>query len=286
MPPHRAWLAVALLSCASGCAERLVRFKLARLTELTVFRMEREALSASVRCEVENPNPVGATLKELRFTTRMQGRVVGTGQVGQPLEVRGRRPFELRAPIRVRYVDLPSELPALVSTGSVPLEVEVHLVAETRLGRYPMRLTWQGRLPVARSVRVGVGGELADGAFRLRAVEVARVDLGGMELAVRLQATNPFPFPVGVRRVDYALFVGETFFGEGRSAGRLTLPARAGRELSLPLTATHMGALDGASALLRGASRLRVRGTVWIDPLAGVSAIPFDVTTELRAVLR
>ena len=62
-------LLLALLE--GGCAERFLDFRVQRLLGLRVTKIEATGFEMQVRCELLNPNPLGASLEDVLFRVRL-----------------------------------------------------------------------------------------------------------------------------------------------------------------------------------------------------------------------
>jgi LEA14-like dessication related protein len=278
--PLRLGLHLLLLLPASGCVERLLDFHVRRLVGVRVTGIDGTGFDLRVRCELENPNQLGARLTRIRFRSYVGRHLLGEGLLQGSVTVRPKSRFTLEVPVRVAYRRLPADLPARVAGGTVLLRTEAVFTAVTKVGSYPMKLTATGRTAIAQALKVAIQGPFSGPAFRITEVRFSGVKLRRSVLALSFQARNLFAFPVRIRRGTYRVYVNDTFFAEGKLTGPLTLAPRSSVTHTVELRPTH-GAMGSAMmAMLGGEPQFRLKGTLWIDPIGGVSKLPLDVEAD------
>ena len=272
---------VPLMAMGGGCLERLVDFRVRRLLGVEVKSIDGEGFSMTVRSQVENPNPVGATLANIRFHAWMGPHKVGAGQLRGPLQVAPRSRFILETPVRILYQDLPPDLPARVAGGSLLLRIAARLTARSSLGTFPLHLKGgEERVQVAQALQVAVRGPFSGDGVRVTGIRVAGLGLSGARLKVRLSVRNPFAFPLRIRRARCAIAINGDPFGQGILEAPLRLPPRSRRDVEVDVVASHGSMGKSIAALLRGDPRFRVKGDLWIDPLGGISRLPIDIQAD------
>jgi LEA14-like dessication related protein len=277
--PRPAVLALlALLS--AGCVERFVDFRVRELSGVRVTSIDARGFDLRVRCELENPNALGAEVSGVRFRTWTGEHELGNGALSQPFSVAARSRFSLEVPVRVTYESLPADLPARAAGGAIQLRTEASLRARTSLGSYNMRLSSEGRTRIAEVLRVAVQGPFAGDGVRVDSIALAGLELRRVRLRARLTARNRFAFPIQIRRGTFQIAVNGAPFGKTSLDRPLTLRPRATVSLEMLVLATH-GAVGGAIAAMFGAEpHFRVRGELEIDPIGGVQRIPIDVQAD------
>jgi len=264
----------------AGCAERFLDFQVRRLTALKVVRIDGAGFDLQVRCELENPNPLGAELGAISFETWAGDHRLGRGTLPGPIQVAARSRFTLEVPVRVAYAELPADLPARVAGGSLALQTEASFSARTPVGSYAMRLRSSGQTQVAEALQVAVQGSFRGEALRVERISLAGLELRRIRLKVRLRARNLFAFPLRVQRGEVDLAIGGTPFGKSKLEQPLALPAHGEATTEVAIAATHGTVGTVITSMLGQQPRFRVRGTLWIDPVGGVSQIPIDVEAD------
>jgi LEA14-like dessication related protein len=274
----RTLLLLALL--CTGCVERFVDFRVRELSGVRVTNIDGRGFDLRVRCELENPNALGAEVSRVRFRTWTGEHELGNGELSERFSVTARSRFSLEVPVRVTYEALPADLPARAAGGTIQLRTEADLRARTSLGSYNMRLTSEGRTQIAEALRVAVQGPFAGDSVRVDSIALAGLELRRVRLRARLTARNRFSFPIQIRRGTFSVAVNGAPFGKTSLDRPLALGPRATATLEMIVLATH-GAVGGAIAAMFGAQpRFRVQGELEIDPIGGVQRIPIDVQAD------
>jgi LEA14-like dessication related protein len=263
-----------------GCVERFLDFRVRQLAGVHVVGIDGTGFNLRVKCEIENPNALGAQLSGVQFRTSLGSHLLGSGQLRETLEVAARSRFMLEVPVRVAYADLPSDLPSRAASGELELHTEASFSAKTPVGTYAMRLVSQGRTRIAEALQVAVQGPFQGDAVRVESVSLAGLQLRRTRLRVRLAAHNLFAFPIRIQRGTFTVHINDTRFGTSSLAGPLLLPPRSRVSTEMEIAATHGTVATVVASMLGREPQFRVQGTLWIDPIGGVSRIPLDVRAD------
>jgi LEA14-like dessication related protein len=279
---------VALVAAAIGAAcipARFVRFEAREVRALKVTSVREEGVDAVLTAEVENPNPLAARIHYLRYRIFVGGQLIGQGERGGDFAIAAKGRAVVDLPVRVRFTDLPADLPALLSTPEVAYRAEVAVDATSRLGKHHFDLDRRGKVRVADAMKLTLAGDFALKVVQPRGVRLRPVP-GAMVVVADVEVRNIFPFPLEVRRVDYAVSLGGAHLADGRHDAPIALAPRAtGRvdmELRVPLAAVP----DVLRAVSRGGVEVRVRGKAIIRPIAGIAEVPFDVRLDPATMKR
>ncbi len=283
MNPRSNLLFLALLPSLLGgcsCFSKWVDFKVHRLLGARVDSIDDTGFTMQVRTEVENPNSMGATLTDVRFRAYMGQQLVGKGQVPGPVKAPARRRFVMESPVRIAYADLPADLPARAAGGALELRVTTDVTAKTSVGTFPLKLESTGKVKVDEALTVAIKGPFRGGSMKVESITLAKIGVLGSRMIVRLQAHNAFAFPVRVRKASFTIEVNSVRFGTGDMERAVRLPPRSKATVEVAVSATHGSVGKTLMVLLTQDPTFRIFGTLWIDPIAGVSELPVDVTTD------
>jgi LEA14-like dessication related protein len=273
-------LCLLLVLGTGGCVERFIDFRVHELVGVRVTRIDGTGFDLRVRCQLENPNRVGARLSGIRFRSWTGSHELGTGQLNDTLEVPARSRFQLEVPVRIAYEALPSDFPQRVVGGSLALRTEASFNAKTTLGSYDMRVVADGRTRISEALSVAVQGPFSGDAVRVDAISLAGVELRRVRLRLRLTARNRFTFPVQVRRGTFAVAINGSPFGKSTLGRPLQLPPRGAQTLEMEISASH-GTVGAAIAAMMGSEpRFHVTGQLDIEPIGGVTRVPIDVQAD------
>jgi LEA14-like dessication related protein len=277
-------LVIALASAA--CAPRWVDFEVRRVRGVHVTAVDDDGMDVIVTSDIANPNRVGATLHNIEFRAATGPHALGRGALPGPVTANARSEFSLKAPMRIRYADLPADLPARVATGRLPLTVHTSLAATTALGTFAMNLAWTGETEIARLLEVALTGSFRSRAVRVQSIRLAGVGLFRMSLVVRVVMYNAFPFAVHIRGGALDLYVAGQYFGNTRITAPILLAPGHTETREFVISAAHLSAWRTLRATLDSSPRFRARGTLHIDPIAGVAQIPVDIRMDSSVFAR
>jgi LEA14-like dessication related protein len=278
---NRALLALAIAALVPGCFKHWVDFEVQRISAMRVQGIDARGFDVTVRAVIVNPNRVGATIRNIRFQALTGAHTVGKGFVAGPITIAANSQFELEAPVRIVYVDLPADLPARVQGGVLPLTIRASLDAATSIGTFHMDLEESGRVEIARALEVAVSGRFRGDALVVKRIAMASVDTHSLGLHVQVELRNAFAFPVRIHQGQVALWVNEQHFGKTAFTENIELPPRQAIARTFAIAASHRDVWATVKALLEGEPVFRARGTLWIEPIAGVAEVPFDVTADM-----
>jgi LEA14-like dessication related protein len=278
---NRAFLALAIVALAPGCFKHWVDFEVQRISAMRVQGIDARGFDVRVRAVIANPNRVGATIRNIRFQALTGAHPVGQGFVAGPITIAANSQFELEAPVRIVYADLPADLPARVQDGALPLTIRASLDAATKLGTFHMDLEESGRVEIARALEVAVSGRFHGDALVVKRISMALVDTQSLGLNVQVELRNAFAFPVRIRQGQVALWVNDQHFGKTAFTEVIELPPRQAIARTFAIAASHKDVWATVKALLEAEPVFRARGTLWIEPIAGVAEVPFDVTADM-----
>jgi LEA14-like dessication related protein len=274
-------MAAALVALAPGCFKHWVDFEVRRISAMHVHEIDARGFDVTVRSVIVNPNRVGATIRNIRFHALSGDHLVGQGHLAGPITVAANGQLEVEAPVRIAYADLPADLPARVQDGALPLTIRASLDAVTSIGTFHMDLEESGRVEIARALEVAVSGRFGGDALVVRRIALASVDTRSLGLQVQVELRNAFAFPVRIRQGQVALWVNDQHFGKTAFNDMIEIPPRQSITRTFDIAAAHKDVWATLQALLDSEPLFRARGTLWIEPIAGVSELPFDVTADM-----
>jgi LEA14-like dessication related protein len=284
----RAAIVALLAACvaASGCIPaRFVRFEAREVRALKVTAVREEGVDAVLTAEVENPNPLAARIHHLRYRIFVGERLIAAGERGGDFAIAAKGRAVVDLPVRVRFADLPADLPALLSTPVVAYRAEVAVDATSRLGKHHFDLDRRGKVRVADAMKLTLAGDFALQVVRPRGVRF-RPAPGAMIVVAEVEVRNIFPFPLEVRRVEYAVSLGGAHLADGRHDAPIALAPRASGRVEMELRVPLAAVPDVLVAISRGGVAARVRGKAHIRPIGGIAEVPFDVRLDPTVLKR
>lgn len=279
---HQVLLAALLPMLLGGCScwSKWVDFKVHRLLSARVDSIDKTGFTMKVRTEVENPNAMSASLTRIRFRTYMGQNMVGKGEVPGPVKAPARQRFILESPVRIAYADLPADLPARTAGGKFELRIATTFTAKTPVGTFPLKLESSGQVRTDESLQVAIKGPFRGGSMKVESIALSEFGFFGSRMIIRLEARNAFAFPVRCRRASFSIAVNGVHFGTGTLEQPVRLAPRSPATVEVEVAASHGSLGQTLLVLLTQDPTFRVTGTLWIDPIAGVSELPVDLTTD------
>lgn len=263
-----------------GCIEKWADFEVRSISEFQITGVDNAGVDAVVLCELVNPNPVDARIRDIQFVARSGNERLGIGRLAGPVVAKSKQPFTLKVPVRIVFADLPSDFPRRVAKARLPLTVEATFKAETPLGIYHLRLRSRGRTVGLEHLRIAMAGKFRSDALWVEKIRLGKATIKGVRLSVALGAKNALPFAVKVNRATVSLDINGSPFGKTTLAEPVHLRSAERTQLTVEVVATHGAVGRALGAMLGSDPRFRIRGTLWIDPIAGISKIPFDLEAD------
>jgi apolipoprotein N-acyltransferase len=268
--------ALALLALTACVPTRLVRFEAREIRALAVQRVTDDAIDVTLTAVVANPNPLAARVHRLRYRIYVAERLLGHGERGDTFEVAAHGEAVIDLPIHVRFADIPPELPRLAGGEVTPYRAEVSIDVASRLGEHHFELNRRGIVRTLNTMRLIIAGDFATRLVALRGVRLAPA-LDGVTAFADLEVRNRLPFPLEIRRVEYAVTMRDVLLGEGRHEHLIAVPSHGTARVTMALKVPFSAAVDLARAVSSAGRGVRVRGRATIRPIAGITEIPFDV---------
>ncbi|HTM23399.1 MAG TPA: hypothetical protein VL172_22910 [Kofleriaceae bacterium] len=273
-------LAVALL--AAGCLSHATRISVHSVDRLRVVAIDGSRARVELALAVQTNAPVDSTVTVLASEVALAGGPpIARGGRMAPLRVPAGGVIHMVLPVELALADLPADLPARVARGALAYRATVWVEADSALGRTRHRLEPRGDAPLGDAFAAVFDGVFTDDAAQV--VGVGPLGVVGVELVIGVELELPgrLPFPLQVRAVRYAVALSGAHVGDGESrAPFVVAPARGGRgrfELRVPVLSVP-GAVQ---ALARGARDLDITGTVEIEPIGPIHAVPFRARTRM-----
>lgn len=120
-------------------------------------------------------------------------------------------------------------------------------------------------------------------------IDSPRVDLTGVELTtanfrqqtflLSFEVSNPNPFPLPVRAIEYRVIFDDKKFAGGETQGRFTVPAHGGDSFAISVDLDLLGSAAHLTSLVRGGFKENVsyqlQGSLAVD-IPFVKPIPFS----------
>jgi LEA14-like dessication related protein len=278
-------VALAVALGLAGCIPaRFVRFEAREVRALKVTSVREEGIDAVLTAEVENPNPLAARIHHLRYRIFVGDRLIGCGERGGDFAIAARGRAVVDLPVRVRFADLPSDLPTLLSTPVGAYRAEVAVDATSRLGKHHFDLDRRGTVRVSDAMKLTLEGDFALKVVQPRGLRF-RPAPDGLIVVADVEVRNVFPFPLEVRRVEYAVMLGGAHLADGSHERPISLAGRTTGRVQMELHVPFATVPNVLRAVSKGGGDARVRGRAHLRPIGGIAVVPFDVRVD-QAMLK
>ena len=272
----------------------LVPARVQSINALKLGQMGERTVNVAASISVHNSNRSDTiVLRSVEADVTLAGIHLGNG-TGGAVSIPPGSSADVELMLPVAYSAIGRPLLDALGTGSVPYSADVTATPD---GIMPVvRTTLEGKVAVAKDLPVALVSHIGRDRMQIVRTDVQSLSLDGASLNLAVAVDNPFPVDVRVLAIRYQAAIGGLGVGAGgfRYEGASAQPKGAkpagqvvsgGGRTTLPID--HKAAPPEAAALIGSLGRLippvkvRLRGELQIDPLAGVSKVPFDVDFAL-----
>jgi LEA14-like dessication related protein len=218
--------------------------------------------------KVENPNPVGISVRNVTYDLKINSRNFTKGTLDQGLKLPANGTGVIQLPVTVPYFDLFDSVAELFKRETVAYD----LSGTVGVGPFDIPYRSSGELPIPKLPEI-----------RLKSVDVAALSLTGADLVFTLGLKNVNAFPIDVTELTYDIKLGGKAFAQGLV--RQTAPLQAEVEtpvevalrvsfFDLGRSAYHLLLDPSAGYELTGEMRLK-------NKTSGPSRIPFKLNGQV-----
>jgi LEA14-like dessication related protein len=263
-------LALAAASCAtlqqlaSGAFEKpSVAYKSMSLTDVSL-----SGATVNVVTTVTNPNGVGLSLTDVDYRLSVDGHAVATGKPPGGLEIPAHGTADVTLPATVRFSDLGAALNTVLGKDKARYRADGTLGLNTPIGvvRLPFSHEESFDLPKVPAIALGTP-------------RLTRIGLDRATVELPLTLTNRGSYPLPLDALTAGVRIGGAQVGEVSSRALGVLQPGASQAVTLPLVVPLGGALDAASAILRGGPvPISLEGNLQSGPVP----VPFSLSTTAQ----
>ncbi len=246
--------------------------------ELTDLSFDSAELSATI--EVENPNAFGVTLAGIDYAFAIEDAVPLSGRADKNLAIAPEGTSAAVLPVRVSYSELYRSVAALRDKTEAPYRLELTpLIEVPAIGPVELPLQASGSIPLLRLPQIAFSG-----------IEVSRVGLTGMALAIAFEIENPNPGTIRFEAVPYTLEIGGHHVLSGTLDNREVI---GGSETIQQRVITEVRWIDAGLAVrdiivAGGRVPYRLDGSLTFAtdlPFVGSTTVPFEFSGDSRRPL-
>ncbi len=223
--------------------------------------VDAHGVALAVSGRIDNPNPFAVPVARFTWAFDVLGARVGAGQATSDLVLPAGGAVPVILPVRLRWTDVPGFLGVLATRQELPFTL--HGAAWVRDGRGTLELPWAvgGSAVLPRLPAVALHEAVVRESNLLQTVVELRVDV-----------TNPNPFPLPTGRLAYDLSVSGVPVAQAAKWSLDAVPPNGQATVVVPVRFSTVGAAAGAiSGALRG------RTDVVLSGRAGYGALEIGV---------
>lgn len=260
----RLGLPVLLAAFLGGCAtvQEHVREPEVKLHDVRVAAMSLADATVSFDLDIENPNPLGISMRGLSYRLELEDETLFEGVRDQGVRIGANDSSRVTLPFTFAYSDVFASLGAIRGKDAIGYRFS----GDAQFGPFTIPYATAGTLPVP------VLPELA-----LADVRVDRLTMSGATVSLGLQVTNANRFPIRFNGLDYALELGDASVLRGQSTQRFEVEPEGSGTLRIPVT-LDFARLTGLATQLRRADSLPVAFTGQVRLPAGTkeASLPYS----------
>ncbi|MGM0595018.1 MAG: LEA type 2 family protein [Pseudomonadota bacterium] len=227
-PATLALLGLALTACAT--LQEVVKEPEVTVRAMRVAAVSLSDMQLDFTLGVDNPNPVGLSLKGLSYRLSVDDQSLLAGESKTQMKVAANGSSDVSLPLTLNYRELSGGLKEVMQRETIPYSLQGKL----DFGLFRLPYSKSGTLTLPSLPRI-----------RVEQVEVARLGLSGLDLVLALTLHNDNSFPLRLDGIDYGLSLADTTVARGQSLDALSLePGSSGRfNVGLSLGYGELGSL-------------------------------------------
>ncbi|WP_242392225.1 LEA type 2 family protein [Anaeromyxobacter oryzisoli] len=219
---------------------------------------------------IENPNPRSLQVARFTYAFEVLGARVGAGQVSSDLVLPASGAVPVMVPVRLRWTDVPGFLGVLATQRSLPLTARGTARVRVPGGQLDLPYALDGSVVLPRLPAVA-----------LRGAVVRESNLFQTVVEVRVDVTNPNPFPLPTGQLAYDVSLNGVSVAEASKQSLEAVPPEGTTTIVLPIRFSTVGAAAGAlSGAMRGKTEVALTGR------AGYGALEMVLDTHAELVSR
>lgn len=234
--------AMALLLSACATLQEVVKEPKVSVQDVRVKAVSLSDMQLDFDLGVENPNPVGISLKGFTYQLDVEEQSLLSGERKQRIKVGANKQSTVTLPLKLVYQEMAGGLKTLVERDAIHYSLN---------GKLDFGLF---RLPYSKSGRLKLPS-LPD--IRIERVELDRLSLSGINILLSLMIENDNDFPLLLDGIDYGLKLDDTTVARGKSLGSLVLEPGQSDRLDIGLSLGY-GELGNMIEMLRNQSSIPV----------------------------
>ena len=256
---------LAAITALNGCAtlEQIIQKPTVTFSSMHLTNADLVQSTAVFNFNIKNPNPINIRASRITYDLKLNGRNFVKGQLAQGLTLTAGSTSALQIPITLAYLDFFESISQLWRTKST----DYNLTGGFTVGPFVIPYQAHGTFDLPKMPKIS-----------LEAIEIRKFSLLGATLNGRIKMENPNAFDLLFKRMDYALSLGDTSFGQASALPRGPIGKNSNSVINFAFDVSFVQLGHSAYQLLQGAKANYSLdgGLIFDQPDRGERKVPFN----------
>jgi LEA14-like dessication related protein len=241
----RLWVGSVVLLFLAGCAQiqdsGLIKSPTVAIADVSLGELNFEQATLNIALEVDNPNPLGASVLGYEYSLKSDGKTLFSGEESrrQALEAKGTSSISL--PISLKYADLGGILGSISGRDSISYEFQSNFRVGVAGLSSVIPVTDKGEIPLLRPPNL-----------RFIGVTKKKLSLKGAELVAQVELENPNSIDFGLGDFQYDFSVNDLQWAKGSLNSPASLKSGSKALLSFPVSLNFLSAGSALYQIIQG----------------------------------
>lgn len=264
-----AWCVLAGLG-GCGTLERIinrVEKPTVRLAGGSLSSLSLDGATVQLEVDITNPYTVPLPIAAVDLGLSSRANTIVTGRLEEPATIEPKETARITVPVGVTFAELLRALSDVRPGEVLPYETQATVrLNAPGIGPLSFPLAHRGDLPIPTAPSISV-----------ERVQFEELTLSNAAATVRIAVSNPNTFAAAFEEFGYALELAGVEVGHGSIAQPVSLPARGGGVIDLPLrfSPRELG-LALFQTLMSGEASYRLHGGIDVRTPFGSLDMPYD----------
>lgn len=220
------------------------------------------------RLNVTNPNPIGATVRNVAYNLKLNGREFLKNTVNKKISLPAGGSSMVELPVTINYLDFFQSVAEFIESDQVAYDLS------GSVGIGPLTVPYQtsGNLDIPKLPEIS-----------LENVAVSNLSLTGVSLIFSLNLENQNPFTVNLTSLNYGIKLGGIQFARGTAKNVSPIGGNSGSVMEIPLKMNFFEVGRSVYGLLtRSSSEYEMTGEMKFQlPEMGEKSFPFQTAGKV-----
>ncbi|KAJ0963925.1 hypothetical protein J5N97_029047 [Dioscorea zingiberensis] len=216
---------------------------------------------------VTNQNPIPIPLVDINYLIETRGRKLASGLIPDAGTIHARGSETIKVPLTLIYEDIKSTYNDIEPGSVMPYRVMVELIVDVPvIGKVMVPVEKAGEVPVPYRPEVS-----------LEKVKFQKFSLEETRSVLHLRLENKNEFELGVRELEYEVWLGEVRIGGARMEKAAEIGKKGSGVVELPMSFRPKDLGSAVWEMMRGrGTGYSIKGCVDVDSPFGAMKLPFS----------